>query len=342
MTPSRMALAVLPLLVAVLVWCAAGYLRRYRPPRPPIGVYRWSDIAVMIASVVVAPFGYLALPRIVVAVIFGVVLLFAIQLMLAPICGGRPATAIALVLVGLTGVADLAGHAMLVVAGTDAALFLALIGVANLWAQSGMRAVQVAALAGLLAGYDLLATGLTDMMSRFAHELNGLPYAPVFALTSGPAAVSIGLGDLLMLVLYPLVATRCYGRRAGIIAAAAGVASVGLLDLLFALGTLSTAVPFLTVLGPVIVIQQLYWRRRYPVERPVVNWLNGRDPASSQPAGVPQLTGPLHPAGPINETPGSWLAVIDGRIVGRAGSPGRARRCAREAGYLAIPVVRQV
>jgi hypothetical protein len=342
MTPNTTALALLPLVILALICAASGYLTRYRLPRPPIGVYRWSDIVVMVASVILAPFLYLALPRIIVAIVFGLILTFAIQLTLSVALGVRAATGAALLPVLLTAGAAIAGDSGLVLIGTDVTLFLALVGVANLWVQSGMKAVHVGGLAAALMVYDLCATGLTGVMGRFATEMHDLPFAPVFALTGGPMAVSIGLGDLIMLVLYPLAATRSYGQRAGILAATVGVLAVGAVDAGFGFGLISTGVPFLTVLGPLIVAQQLYWQRRYPQERSVRRWLDRMPVAQVQPQHRSAIADALAIPTTSVEVPGVWLAILDGRIVGRGASPGRARRSAREQGIAAVPVTRQV
>jgi hypothetical protein len=342
MMPTITALALLPLVILALICAAAGYLRRYRLPRPPIGVYRWSDIAVMVVSVILAPFLYLALPRIIVAIVFGLILSFTVQLALSVVWGARAATGTALLATALTAGAAVARDSGPVLIGTDLMLFIAMVGVANLWVQSGIKASHVAGLAAALMVYDLCATGLTGVMGRFLTQTHDLPFAPVFALTSGPPAVAIGLGDLIMLALYPLAALRSYGQRAGIVAAAVGVLAVGLVDAGFGIGLISTGVPFLTVLGPLILLQQLYWQRRYPRERSVRHWLEGMPVAQVQPRHPSAIADALAMPTMSLEMPGVWVAILDGRVVGRGSSPGRARRSAREQGIAGVPVTRQV
>jgi hypothetical protein len=104
----------------------------------------------------------------------------------------------------------------------------------------------------------------------------------------------------------------------------------------------STGVPFLTLLGPLIVAQQLCWQRRYPQERSVRGWLEGMPMAQAQPEHRSAIADALAMPTTSIEVPGTWLAVLDGRIVGRGASPGRARRNAREQGIAGIPVSRQV
>src|SRR5262245_19544343 len=195
--PPVVALVGLTLSAAVLIVLALLYLRRVEMPRPPIGTYRWSDIVVMSAAVILAPLGYLALPRPAVATVFGLMVFVALQLTLAPLAGGRTATGIAVVSCAATAAAALVGLPGLVTGLTDTILVIAIIGVANLWIQSGMRASHVAGFAGMLAGYDVIATSFTSLMTRFVEEVAGLPFAPIFALSGGQLPASIGLGDLL-------------------------------------------------------------------------------------------------------------------------------------------------
>lgn len=95
-----------------------------------------------------------------------------------------------------------------VTALTGVLLAIAVVGVANMWTQSGMRSVHTAWFAGMLCCYDLVATGLTSVMDRFAAQVMGLPFAPLPAVTQDGPPVALGLGDLLLLVLFPLVALK--------------------------------------------------------------------------------------------------------------------------------------
>jgi hypothetical protein len=120
-----------------------------------------------------------------------------------------------------------------------------------------------------------------------------------------------------MLTLWPLVAYKRYGRRAGWLAAGIDAALLAVAATAFLAG--SGAIPLLTPLGLLIVAQWLFWRTR-PV------------PAPSRPV-VERALGDVIPAG-------VWVALADGEIVGEGPTPGSARRAARQAGLETVPVVR--
>ncbi|MEW2293182.1 hypothetical protein ABZ719_10815 [Streptomyces sp. NPDC006743] len=282
------ALVALSCCVAALMAVAGGYLARVTVPRPPVGVYAPADVAVLCAGVVVAPLLYGALPGAWVSALFGLVLCVAVQFTLAPLCSGRWAWCLALAATGLTAGAAVAGTAAGVRAGTGVLLAVAVVGVANLWAQSGMRSAQVAALAAVLTCYDLVATTLTHVTGDFFEQVRGRPFAPLLALTGGAHPVAVGLGDLLLLVLFPLVAAKAYGRGEALLAGAVGVAVTSAISALFAVGALTEGFPLLTALGPLIVVQHLVWSHRAGGERTTAEWRAG----AVAPAPRPGALGP--------------------------------------------------
>ena len=328
--------------VGFVVAAALGYGLRWTVPRPPIGVFRLSDVAFLTVMVVAAPLLYLHLPGTFVAAVFGLVSLGAAQMTLTPVLGGRRGLVVAVLLCTGALLSWGAHHPLPTRVFSDAVLAIAVVGVASLWVQAGLRAAHTAALAAFLAGYDLVATTLTDVTHRFDAHLHGLPFAPVFVLTGGRLPVSIGLGDLVMLAMFPLAALKAFGRRAGLTAAAASVTVCGGVGLLFVAGVTDTGLPLLTFLGPVIVAQNLLWRRSGKQERRVVEWRAGTAAPAvvSEPAS--ELSAALAVVAPEWVAEGQWMAIDDGRVVGVGASPGLARRDAREAGCLGVPLVRQV
>ncbi|MFJ9680611.1 hypothetical protein ACIRP2_21540 [Streptomyces sp. NPDC101194] len=345
------AAALVGLNCCVLAVTAAGavYFARVRMPRPPVGRYELPDVAVMYAVVVVAPLLYLVLPRAAVATVFGLLLCAALQFTLSPLTGGGRAWAVAAASVATTAGLAVAHRPLAVMVLTDVLLAVAVVGVANMWVQSGMRSAHAAWFAGALACYDLVATGLTSLMDRFADQVMGLPFAPLLAVTRGDPPVALGLGDLLLLVLFPLTAVKAFGRVAGLVAAGVGLAVSGAVSLLFGLGALTGAFPLLTALGPLIVLQHLFWARARGGERTVAEWRAGTPRPASATVSTepdPEILRALEPAGAeelsTQPSEGDWLAVIDGRVVGSGTSPGTARKDAGLHGFASVPVVRQV
>ena len=341
MIPGAVPLLVLAAVVAALIAAAWGYFVRIEMPRPPIGTYESSDIVVMSVMVIVAPLAYLALPRTAVAAIFGLIMFGGVRLALSPLLGARVALAGAALLCGATVAAWLLHRAGSTEALNDAVLAIAVVGVANLWVQSGMRASQLTAFATMLTAYDLTATTLTTVMTRFATQVQGLAFAPLFVISTGRAPVGIGLGDLLMLVLFPLAAAKAFGRAAGLTAAVAAVLVTALVALLLGLGVLGPAVPVLTLLGPVICGQYAFWRRSGYQERTVAQWRAGA-PANTvthDALGALQAAWSLPIPEPCNK--GVWVAIDAGRVVGSGASMGLARKSARQNGHTGVPIVKQ-
>src|SRR5438270_642793 len=80
-----------------------------------------------------------------------------------------------------------------------AVLLVAIIGAANLWAQSGMKARDAALLGAALVVYDFVATVLLPLMNDLIGRLASLPFAPQITWASGDDQwLGVGLGDLLL------------------------------------------------------------------------------------------------------------------------------------------------
>jgi hypothetical protein len=252
--------------VAASVILAWLYFRRYTMTRPPIGVFNLGDVAVMIGMVVLVPFLYLWLPLWIVA---GLLVLASTSLLYftwEPVL--RSAWSVWLVTILLAG-ADLL-TALLpgscpawFFAANNVVLVISVVGVTNLWAQSGMKARDAAILGGALAIYDLIATSLLPLMNDLFTRLEGLPFAPELAWPINAAGdwLGIGLGDLVLAAVFPLVMRKAFGRLAGITAMLIGMGAIGLLILSVLVGFVQIF-PVMVVLGPLMVFQYAYWRRR--------------------------------------------------------------------------------
>ena len=70
-----------------------------------------------------------------------------------------------------------------------------------------------------------------------------------------------------MATAFPLVLRKAYGRRAGLVALAVGLAMITLLMILGAAGLLPGVFPVMVLLGPLMVGQYTFWRHRLGPER---------------------------------------------------------------------------
>ena len=194
------------------------YFRRARLARPPIGVFNARDVQVVLAAIVLVPYMYLALPLWAVTGLMSVAALSVGAFTLEPVAPRRLAWAVALALVA----ADVAAAAVYstrsnaFLAVNDAALALVVVGIANLWAQSGMSARHLAVLAGALTAYDVVATSGLTLMTDLIARLGQVPFLPVAAwdLHDG-TGLGIGLGDLLFATVFPLVMRKAFGVGPG-------------------------------------------------------------------------------------------------------------------------------
>lgn len=306
-------------LVGLTVALTAAYLGRYVMARPPVGRMVGTDIAFMVGMLVVMPFAYLHVPVGVVVSIFGIMVMTLAQLTLAPVLGGRWGTVAALLLCAADVTAYAAGWPPVMLAINDLLLVLLVVGAVNLWVQAAITPGHVAALAVALTVYDTLATGLSSLTIDFVQRLQGLPFAPVLATSYGSDPSLIGLGDCLMLSIWPVVALRAYGKAAAWWAA--GLEAVLLaVSIALVLGG-GRPLPLLTTLGPLIFAQWLYWRR----------WDARRTPVPTRPEVNLALEA---------ETAGAWVALSGAVPVAEGATPGLARKEARLAGAEGTPAVR--
>jgi hypothetical protein len=261
-----------------VVACATGavllawlYFRRFRVTRPPIGVMNLRDVALIIGAIVLVPYLYLAVPPWLAAKLLGLGLLTILQVTHEPVLPGRwTAWAVA---VGLLG-ADVGAALVFGAPSTpfllanDTVLAIAIIGAAKLWAQSGLKARDAAVLGAALAVYDFVATALLPLMNDLIARLAGLPFAPLIAWAAGGDRwLGVGLGDLLLAAVFPLVLRKAFGRRAGLLALGLGLAALTAMLALLDLRVVRVTVPAMVALGPLMVAQYLVWTRRLGDER---------------------------------------------------------------------------
>lgn len=268
-------------LTAFVVAGVAGgwwYFRHAQMNRPPIGVINMRDTVVLMIALVVMPYLYLDLPLVLVTVLLAIIALTALHMTLEAMvrrrlplwlaCLGLLAADIAL---GLGPGVESASFLLV----NNVVLIIIVAGAANLWVQSGMRAHHVAVLAAMLTVYDIIATAQLSLMTDVLDRLTELPLMPLMAwgLPDQDTSLFLGLGDVLLVTLFPLVQRKAFGRTAGLVALGVGLAVVTVMLTLLSTGAVTTTIPVMAVLGPLIVGQYWYWRHARGTERTTWQYL---------------------------------------------------------------------
>jgi hypothetical protein len=269
-------------IVAAAPVAAWIYFRRFELMRPPIGVFDWHDVVFMLVAIVVVPIAYLALPRAIVGTILCLLALNIFWFGLEPVLRYRsliwPA-AVGLVAADVVVNVTSPAGALWVVALNDFELVALAVFVTNMLVQSGMRARDLAFLVSGLAIYDVVVTTYLGVMGDLLRRLATLPFAPLVAWREGQW-LAVGLGDLLMVVLAPLVLRKAFGRTAGVVSAVTSVGAVAGMLAAIRLGWFSRPIPAMVVLGPLLLPQYAWWRRRCGQERRTWQYLELEPPAS--------------------------------------------------------------
>jgi hypothetical protein len=256
-----MILAALVVLVGAAL-CGVGgwlYFARYDMPRPPIGVSNLGDVAFAFVAIILVPILYVVLPLWLVTALFILASSSIVYFLFEPMLPRPLVWVITIMLVG----ADLAaGYVLgvnhpLYLAINNIVIVLTVVSIANAWASSGMYARDAAVLGVALIFYDFIATAQLSLMGDLFTRLSTLPLAPILAWGNGETYAAIGLGDLMMLAVFPLTMWKGFGKRAGLIALGVGFTAIVLLFVL----PIGGIFPVMVVLGPLILIQYLWWRR---------------------------------------------------------------------------------
>jgi hypothetical protein len=244
-----------------------AYFRSVRLPRPPLGRFDPSDVGILLALLASAPYLYVALPPLVVSVLVGAGLLSTLSIALKPLIGRARWFAV-VALLATDALLVRVGSASLGYAANDALAVLAITAIANVWAQSGMRARDAALLAVGLAIYDPIATLWLGLTGHLFRQISGLPFAPLLAWPEGHGhACVIGAGDVLVAALLPAVVTKAFGTRPGLLIALATVGTIGVAVAVSAAHLFFGIIPVMVGLGPVAVTGWLVCRHFQPSER---------------------------------------------------------------------------
>ncbi len=257
------------------------YFRRYKVKRSPIGCINLSDISYMMAGVTFIPYLYLLLPVWLVGGLLAIGFLSVLYFLWEPVLRAR--WAVWLVVIILLG-ADI-GSALIF--GTvsneffivnNVVLVLMIIGISNLWAQSGMKARDASILGGALMIYDFIATSLLPLTDNMMKRLAGLPFTPQVAWCINHDGLweGIGIGDLLLASVFPLVMRKAFGRLAGFTAI---IVALSTITFVFIIPTNKTF-PTMIVLGPLMIFQYIYWIRQKGSEQTMWQYLQ-REPVKT-------------------------------------------------------------
>jgi hypothetical protein len=283
-------------ITALTVLTGWRYFRRFQVNRPPVGVINLGDVALLLTMIVVMPALYLVLPLWVVTAVLAVGMLSALYIGLEPILPRAWLVLIAcFALVGadvaLALTRGVISEPFLLV--NNVVMVIAIVGGTSLWAQSGMKARGVAVLAGALAIYDGVATLRFSIMTDVLNRLSALPLFPVVAwgLDNPRTSLRIGLGDLLLATVFPLVMRKAFGRTAGIVAVATGIVVPVVMLAMVATATGPTTIPVMAVMGPLMVMQYIAWHRARGRERTTWQYLQAEP-----------LTTPAAQPGTVRET----------------------------------------
>ena len=167
MDPSLSAIAVVMTHMGLIVAAGVLYLRRARVDRPPVGVFNGRDVLVVATALVVIPPVYLRIPVLALASFLALISIAMLSFSLAPVTGGRAAFGAAVSLVLADILLAEVGQVWMFQLVNNAALGIVVVGVCNVWAQSGIRGAHVALLAAGLAVYDVIATVALPLMEEF-------------------------------------------------------------------------------------------------------------------------------------------------------------------------------
>jgi hypothetical protein len=241
-----------------------AYLRRYRVTRPPIGVFNRTDVLSAVLIIVLAHLLYVILPLWAAAGLFALAVLSALYCTLEPLF--RQHLFAWLLSVGLIA-GDVAAALFFGVSNdrfllvNDLVMLLVIIGVSNLWIQSGLKASDAVLFSLLLAIFDLFATALSPLMFDLFARLQNAPLTPALAWASNGAVLGGGLGDFLLVTVFTLAMEKAYGRAASIISMLLSLLVIAVLLLI------DQPWPGMIFLAPLMLGQYLFWRRWYPYER---------------------------------------------------------------------------
>lgn len=239
-----------------------AYYGRYQMARPPIGVFNLWDVGVMMVGILAVPYLYLILPRGWVAGLLGLSAANVLYFCLEPVVvrrGSRWALVALLLLLNVTALYHFGPGSRAFFSVNNLVQLIVVVGITNLWAQSGLKARDAAILGVALTIYDLVFTSYLPLTDTLFTRLDGLPFAPLVGWSWGEDRwIAIGVGDLLLATVFPLVMRRAYGPHAGVTSFVLASSALMVVFALPLVGLLQMTFPVMVVLGPLIAVQ-VWW-----------------------------------------------------------------------------------
>jgi plastocyanin len=295
--------------------CALAYFRHVRLERPPIGAFNARDLSVLACFIVALPVLYLVVPAGVLTGFLVVTFMSALMIALRPLISTRvlwvaiPLLLIANLLV-TRSMNDVAGGLQVYWLLTSLVVFVAAIGIGNLYVQGGLGLRHVAWFTLFLAVYDIFFTNVVALTPELAISLQGRPLDPSVGFATADYNANIGLGDMLVFCMYSVAAYKGFGRRGAIVSLLVivvfGAIGPSVTPLLAPglFGTTAAAfVPVMTVFGPAAFASYLWLSRTAP-ERSGIQWL------AEQAARLARTRPALRPRVGVALPSGALLALV--------------------------------
>ena len=114
-----------------------------------------------------------------------------------------------------------------------------------------------------MAIYDFIATSWLPLMTDLVLRLAQFLFAPWWPGEDGDGPpLGLGLADLLVATVFPLTMGKAFGHMAGVAALVATLLVIGIL-----LAVPLPVLPAIVPLGPLMLLQYGFWRRRKGSER---------------------------------------------------------------------------
>lgn len=242
--------------VAMVVVGAEKFDRTRDVVLPAIGVFDWSDVWFLAFVVLSFPvLQYFAPVRVAEAVTILLIVASVADLMRAaapsrPVLRRVVTTCVAVI----ASTVSLHHFAVVPRAVIGDLLLIPFVWIAALaWAQTGMRVSHLIAIVIGLTVFDLAATPLSHVMGPLLRRLGEQQPQLIFTVPSAHGVALLGIGDVLIAVVVPLVVRRSYGHLAGRVAAGLCVMAY-IAGLSVAALRPGVTIPLMVTLGPATLL----------------------------------------------------------------------------------------